>query len=93
MQWDFIAACTSPELYDSYMTLSPPVKEELTFWATLPVGLSSPITMSDASATVTTDASEFGIGILFKGSLISEEISAEYRDFHINVKELLALDR
>ena len=93
LQWDFIAACTSPELYDSYMTLSPPVKEELTFWATLPVGLSSPITMSDASATVTTDASEFGIGILFKGSLISEEISTEYRDFHINVKELLALDR
>ena len=63
------------------------------FWATLPVGLSSSITMSDASATVTTDASEFGIGILFKGSLISEEISTEYRDFHINVKELLALDR
>ena len=43
--------------------------------------------------TVTTDATETALAVYFNGDLISEEISQEYLQFSINVKELLALDR
>ena len=93
LQWDFLATCKSPDLYDSHMIISEQAKAELKFWAELEPGLSSPITLAPASGTVTTDASEDGLGILFDGSLISERIDKEFESFHINVKELLALDR
>ena len=92
-QWSFLSVCTSPEFYDSYMTLSVEVKEELRFWAELPTGLSLPITLGESSGTVTTDASEEGLGIWYDGHIISERIPEHYSDFHINVKELLALKR
>ena len=75
------------------MKVSVKAKEELSFWANLPSGLSTPITLPPAVGTVTTDASEQGLGILYDGILVSEEISEEFSSFHINVKELLALDR
>ena len=75
------------------MDISDEARSELAFWAELPSGLSSPITLGPSSGTVTTDASEFGLGISFDGHVISEEIQEEYRAFHINVKELLALKR
>ena len=93
LQWEFIQACHSPELYDSYMPISQEAKEELQFWVDLPSGLSSPITPNATSGSVTTDASDTGIGILYDGHIISESIPEEFSDFHINVKELFALKR
>ena len=93
LQWDFLAVCTAADLYDAQMDISDEARSELAFWAELPSGLSSPITLGPSSGTVTTDASEFGLGISFDGHVVSEEIQEEYREFHINVKELLALKR
>ena len=93
LQWDFLAVCTSTEMFDAFMTISDEAKEELGFWADLPPGLSSPITVGPSAGTVTTDASETGIGILFDCDLISEPIPDEFSSFHINVKELFALKR
>ena len=93
LQWDFIMSCTSPNMYDNYMELSAKVKTELGFWAKLPPGLSLPITLGSAQATVTSDASETGSGILYEGSVISEIIPERFREFHINVKQLCTLYR
>lgn len=73
------------------MSLSASAKEQLQFWKDLPEGISMPLTHQAASHTVTTDASETGIGILFNGCLISEQIPSDYSHFHICVKELFAL--
>ena len=75
------------------MDISDEAKSELAFWASLPGGLSFPITLGPSSGTVTTDASDFGLGISFDGYVVSEKIPEEYKEFHINVKELLALKR
>ena len=88
-----MSVCTSQQMYDCYMVISEQVKEELRFWASFPEGLSSPITLPEASATLSTDASESGIGILYEGQLDSEPIPEECMDWHINVKELWALSR
>ena len=93
LQWDFLSICKSPELFDSYMPVSEEAKEELMFWANLETGLSSPITLASADCSVTTDASQTGIGILFDGHVVSESIPEEFSEFHINVKELFALKR
>ena len=93
LQWEFLSVCTSQQMYDCYMVISEQVKEELRFWASFPEGLSSPITLPEASATLSTDASESGIGILYEGQLDSEPIPEECMDWHINVKELWALSR
>ena len=93
LQWDFLANCLSDEDYDNFMSISAEVRDELQFWANLPAGLFSSITPSPSSVSVTTDASQFGIGICFNGDLVSEPIPEESLDLHINVKELLALKR
>ena len=93
LQWEFLASCTAPHMFDNEMALSSEVKSELSFWATLPVGLSSPITLASSVGTVTTDASDTGLGISFDGHVFSEEIPKEFLDFHINVKELFTLKR
>ena len=59
----------------------------------MPEGISSLISFAPARGTVTTDASEKGIGIWYDGHVISEMVPTDYEDFHINVKELLALKR
>ena len=59
----------------------------------LPSGISSPISLGPATGTVTTDASDLGIGVLYDGVSISEQIPDDFKDFHINVKELFALKR
>ena len=71
------------------MTLSDEIKEELRFWADLPAGLCSPITLGQSKGTVTTDASDTGLGIHFNGHVILKEISSEYIGFHINLEEFL----
>ena len=93
LQWEFLAVCTEPHLFDTHMVISSDAKEELKFWAELPSGISSPITVSQSTGTVTTDASEEGLGIWFDGNIISDRIPSGYEGFHINVKELLALKR
>ena len=80
-------------MYDEYMQISDRVKNELQFWAHLPEGLSSPITLPEASASLATDTSETGLGILFNGHLVSEPVPEEFMDSHINVKELLTLSK
>ena len=74
------------------MAITEDSKEELEYWANLPVGLTSPITQG-TDGTVTTDATEFGIGILYDGRVVSEEIEEQYMEYSISVKELLALQR
>ena len=93
LQWEFLSVCTSEDMYDEYMQISDRVKNELHFWAHLPEGLSSPITLPEASASLATDASETGLGILFNGHLVSEPVPEEFMDSHINVKELLTLSK
>ena len=91
LQWDFLSSCYDSHLFDSYMTITEEAKEELKFWKDLPEGLSSPITLSPASGTVTTDASDSGLGIWYDGEIVSEPIPEVFLNFHINVKELFAL--
>lgn len=93
LQWEFIASCVKERDYNKEMRISEKADQELVFWEQLPEGLVLPITLPVSTATVTTDASEFGLAVYFDGDLFSEQISPEFLDFSINVKELLALDR
>ena len=92
LQWEFKANIVDVEDYDNLMVFNEDSRKELEYWANLPSGLSSPISRK-ADGTVTTDATEFGIGILYDGRVISEEIEEKYMDFSVTVKELLALQR
>ena len=94
VQWEFLRGkCVTNKDYNRKFVLSAAAKAELYYWANLQPGLNSPITLPEASHTVTTDASEFGFGIYYKGVLVSEKIDSVYSDQSINVKELLALSR
>ena len=93
LQWDYNCMIASTQNFDSLMVICDEARRELCFWRDLPDGLSSPISLSSATASVTTDASDTGIGILFDGHLISETIPKAFSSFHINVKELYALKR
>ena len=92
LQWEFIASCLSEADYDKFMYISEAARDELKYWESLPECLCLPITLPASSLTVTTDASLEGYGIYFDGNLISEKIPDEFKDFSINVKELIPLD-
>ena len=85
----FLTSCTCDEDYDTYMYLSEDAKTELCFWETLPDGLCSLIMLLDSTQSLDTDAIDSGIGMCFKGVLVSEEAA----EGHINVAELAVLDR
>ena len=89
IQWEFLANCKSPEQYNDLIWLSQEAKEELLWWERLAPGISSPITLPEADQTLDTDASDVGIGIYFKGELLSEKAPPET---HICTTELQALD-
>ena len=80
-------------MYDKQMLISERAKQELVFWANLPDGLCSPISLPVTSLSLTTDASPSALGILFDGFLISDPMPEEFKDFSIIVQELAALDR
>ena len=94
LQWDFLQGkCKSNKDFNKSFQISSPARKELEFWTELETGLGSPITCPDSTTTVTTDASDTGLGIYFNGTLISEEFEERDRSLHINVKELWALWR
>ena len=70
LQWEFLSTCVTPDMYDTFMEVSNEAKEELRFWADLEPGLSLPITLGESQGTVTTDASEEGLGIWYDGYVI-----------------------
>ena len=82
----------TPADYNKYINLSSETLETLEYWANLPDEVRMPISMR-ATETVTTDAAPCGLGIHFRGDLISEDISEEFLDYDISIKELYALKR
>ena len=90
LQWSFLASCRGEEQYNDIMLITEEASQELEFWERLPAGISSPISLPAAEQTIDTDASDTGVGIYFKGELISEKVP---RHFHICSAELFALDR
>jgi hypothetical protein len=88
-QWEFLASCRSRRQYDDFMFLSEDSKQELLFWEELVGGLSSLISLPMSSQSLDTDASGEGIGIYFRGELISEPVP----EGHICQTELWALGR
>ena len=93
LQWELAANVKKVEDYDEYITLSEESCSELRFCIDLRDDLVSPILDQLISGTVTMDASEAGLGILFNGHLLSEEIKGDILDCNIYVKELFALKR
>ena len=89
LQWEFLASCRGKEQYNDLMWISEEAKEELEWWKQLRPGIALPITLPEAEQTLDTDASDVGIGIYFKGELISESTLG---DTHICTTELKALD-
>ena len=77
---------------DEVMILSSDSREQLKGWMKLRDGESMPLTHPSDSVSVATDASLEGIGIFYKGCLISEKIPEGYEGLDIAVLELLALN-
>ena len=72
------------------MSLSREARQELLFWENLPEDTHLEISLPPATQKLSTDASDTVVGWYFYGELFSESIDETE---HINMKELLALQR
>ena len=88
-QREFIKAC-GVDNWDRKFSLSRKARQELLFWENLPEETHREISLSPASQKLSTDASDKLVGWYFNGELFSESVEEKE---HINVKELLALQR
>ena len=90
VQWEKEASFKENSGWDEEMLLSTEAKQELKFWEELDENVSLPISWSEATQYLETDASDNNLGWYFDGVLFSDKADNEE---HINVKELRALDR
>ena len=92
--YEFSTVVNCPQDYFSSYTMSGEAREQLAVWATLEQDSCMPISYSGMEvASLDTDASDFGIGWYWKGSIFSEQLPSDWQDLHINVTELWTLNR